>query len=245
MSRIKAVLFDVGGTLVGYGDPSIEEQLNRGARGTYDHLASRGYDLGAFESFRGRLRRALAAKYAAAKLKRREMEVESVTFGVVRRIVPHISMDAFRAVTREGFLETVKDVPLMTGARDALSWCAQRRLAMGIVSNTVLPGWLFREDLGRLGIAECFSVMVFSSEYGRPKPHKGIFAHALEGIGVAASDAVFVGDNYKADVQGACGAGLAAIWVKSGDDERSGAFEADAVIRGLEELPDALERLDA
>jgi putative hydrolase of the HAD superfamily len=72
------------------------------------------------------------------------------------------------------------------------------------------------------------------------KPHPSIFEAALASAGVAAPEAVMVGDSLKADVHGALGAGLRAVWLR-----RSGGDSGDRpghvpLIRRLHELPPLL-----
>lgn len=54
------------------------------------------------------------------------------------------------------------------------------------------------------------------------KPDRLIFDEALKKAGVAAHEAVYVGDNYYADILGAINAGMAAVLV-----DRRDVFEKD------------------
>lgn len=103
-----------------------------------------------------------------------------------------------------------------------------RGLRLGLVSNTFDPAWLLRRDLGQMGVAERLDVAVFSSEVGKRKPHPAIFERALEALGVAAADALFVGDRLREDVGGAGALGMTtvqALWFAA--DAREDAPEPD------------------
>lgn len=96
----------------------------------------------------------------------------------------------------------------------------ERGLATGLVSNAFDPGWLLHEDLARMGLAERLDAAVFSSEVGKRKPHPAIFEAALERLGVAPGDALFVGDRRLEDVQGAKELGMTtvqALWFRADD----------------------------
>lgn len=67
--------------------------------------------------------------------------------------------------------------------------------------------------LARLGLDRLLSPLVVSSEVGLQKPDARIFEMALDAVGARAQDAVYVGDNYWADVIGAERAGLRAVLV--------------------------------
>jgi putative hydrolase of the HAD superfamily len=98
-----------------------------------------------------------------------------------------------------------------------------RGLRLGLVSNAFDPGWLLREDLARMGIAERLDVAVFSSEVGKRKPHPAIFEAALDPLGVEPARALFVGDRLYEDVRGPKELGMRtvqAVWFRADEDER-------------------------
>ncbi len=81
-------------------------------------------------------------------------------------------------------------------------------LRTGLVSNTFDPAVLMEEDLVLQGIDELIDVAVFSSALGIRKPHPGIYAHALERLGVEAARTLFVGDRVLEDIIGPARAGM-------------------------------------
>jgi len=67
--------------------------------------------------------------------------------------------------------------------------------------------------LEREGIAHLFDAILVSDEVGWRKPKALIFETALERLGIAAAEALFVGDRIDADVAGAQAAGLGSVWI--------------------------------
>jgi putative hydrolase of the HAD superfamily len=101
-------------------------------------------------------------------------------------------------------------------------------LKLGLVSNAFDPGWLLHRDLEQMGIAERLDFAVFSSEVGKRKPHPEIFERALDALGVASQDALFVGDRLYEDVRGAGEVGMTtvqAVWFRA--DEHPDGGEPD------------------
>ena len=99
----------------------------------------------------------------------------------------------------------------------------ERGLRTGLVSNAFDPGWLLREDLERMGLAERLDAVVFSSEVGKRKPHPAIFEAALDELRIEPERALFVGDRRFEDVRGAKELGMTtaqALWFRADDDER-------------------------
>jgi putative hydrolase of the HAD superfamily len=69
-------------------------------------------------------------------------------------------------------------------------------------------------DLAAIGLAPHFTVSVAACHFGRAKPDPAIFQHACAQLGVARSEAVYVGDDLLLDVRGAQQAGLRAVWLR-------------------------------
>jgi putative hydrolase of the HAD superfamily len=79
-----------------------------------------------------------------------------------------------------------------------------------------------------MGLAARLDAAVFSSGVGKRKPHPAIFERALDELGVAASAALFVGDDRRADIGGAGALGMTTVqayWFRADPDE--GAPEPD------------------
>ena len=70
--------------------------------------------------------------------------------------------------------------------------------------------------LDAIGLRGFFEVVIVSETVGLRKPNPRIFASALDRLGATAAQAVYVGDNPQADVEGARGAGLSAVWFDRG-----------------------------
>jgi putative hydrolase of the HAD superfamily len=76
-----------------------------------------------------------------------------------------------------------------------------------------------------MGLAERLDFAVFSSEVGKRKPHPAIFERALDALGVAADDSVFVGDRLYEDVRGAGEIGMTtvqALWFRADEHPEGG-----------------------
>lgn len=83
-------------------------------------------------------------------------------------------------------------------------------LSLAIVSNTpwgsAAANW--RAELKRHGLLYAVDATVFCVEVGFRKPHPAPIRRALEALNVSAGDAIFVGDDLRWDVLGARAAGV-------------------------------------
>ena len=108
---------------------------------------------------------------------------------------------------------------------------------LGVISNSI---GTVQEQLDRLGLGRYFHTILDSALVGVEKPHPEIFHMALARAGVDASEAVFVGDTYATDVGGAQLAGLKGVLI-----DRVGAYPnaQGPKITSLPELGQVIEAL--
>ena len=103
---------------------------------------------------------------------------------------------------------------------------------IGLISNTQRSLETFERHFALDGL---FAVAISSSDHGFMKPHPSIFEEGLRRAGVAASEAVMVGDSVPHDIAGALGLGMRGVLVaRSGLS--IGAPPEVPVIRSLREL---------
>src|SRR5689334_7652543 len=89
--------------------------------------------------------------------------------------------------------------------RRTLPQLKQAGYVLGVVSNRDKP---FQNVLDEHGIAEFFDFSLAGGEVNAFKPEPEIFSHALRHVNLLPEQAIYVGDNYYADVVGSRRAGL-------------------------------------
>lgn len=101
------------------------------------------------------------------------------------------------------------DVELYPDVMETVKHLRERNLKLGIVTNG------FKNDideiLPRVGLEGVFEIAVGVDAVGKPKPYKDIFLHAVERLGIRPHEALCVGDSLEMDYIGALKAGLKAI----------------------------------
>jgi putative hydrolase of the HAD superfamily len=114
---------------------------------------------------------------------------------------------------------------------------ALRELRSAGVRLVVVSNWdvSLHERLEETGLAPLVDAAVASAEFGRAKPDRAIFEHALSLAGAAPHEALHAGDSPDADVSGALAAGLRAVLVAR--DGAPAAPDGVPVVRSLAELP--------
>jgi putative hydrolase of the HAD superfamily len=107
---------------------------------------------------------------------------------------------------------------------------------LAVLSNRTNP---CHEDLAKLGLDRYFNLALVAGELACWKPDPQIFHRALERLGCNAQQAVYVGDNYYADIIGAHRAGLRPVLL----DPDNLFPEAECeIIRTMADLPALLSK---
>lgn len=100
---------------------------------------------------------------------------------------------------------------LYADARPALAGYRARGFRLYVVSNWDVS---LHDVLGNVGLAPMLDGILTSAEAGARKPARAIFEKALGLAGVAAGDAVHVGDSLEEDVAGARSAGIEPVLIR-------------------------------
>ncbi|MEB6623527.1 HAD family hydrolase [Acinetobacter pittii] len=111
---------------------------------------------------------------------------------------------------------------------------------LGLVSNGKSP---FQENnFYALGLKEFFSTIIVSEAVGMRKPDRQIFEYACKELGCTPNECIFVGDNHKADIEGANNAGMKTIFFHP--DPSICSTVADKRIHHYDQLEPAINTLE-
>jgi putative hydrolase of the HAD superfamily len=99
---------------------------------------------------------------------------------------------------------------IVPGAVALMEIVRQHARTAVVTNNTVIEQ---DEKLETFGLWPHVDALITSEECGVAKPDPAIFRSALERLGVAAHEAVMVGDSWANDIVGAANIGMRAIWL--------------------------------
>jgi putative hydrolase of the HAD superfamily len=99
---------------------------------------------------------------------------------------------------------------LVAGVRPILEYI-HGKVKIAVVTNNIVTEQV--DKLQTLQIEHLVDELVTSEETGSIKPDVGIFQAALTRTGSQPTEAVMVGDSWKADIVGAARIGVRAIWL--------------------------------
>lgn len=223
---IRAVLFDLDGTVLAAGRPTSDP-----VEAASSALAAFGVSAPA-ETLLPALQAAIPP-YVPGEIA--VVEPFGRSLGLALR---SLGIDApetgLEAATRAMYGTLVAHDRVFDDARALLASLRYRGFATAVVTNANFPGSLVREHLADLGIAAYFDAAVSSSDAGFGKPHPAPFARALALLGIPVGEALFIGDREETDIVGAHAAGLTAVRIDR--DHAGGPTLAVATISRLTEL---------
>ena len=81
-----------------------------------------------------------------------------------------------------------------------------------------------------------FDHIVISGSFGKGKPDKEIFLHALELLDITPEQGIMVGDKLTTDIKGGLAAGLTTVWINRNGKTPDPEIKPDYEIRHLSEL---------
>jgi 2-phosphoglycolate phosphatase len=128
---------------------------------------------------------------------------------------------------------------LLPGVREALRQLSIAGVKLAVCSNK--PAEITRKLLEALHISDLFDAALGPEDAGKPKPDPAMLVLALERLGIAKADALYIGD-MPLDVETARRAGVA-VWVVStgsSDAEELRRAQPDRLLESLADLASAV-----
>ena len=119
---------------------------------------------------------------------------------------------------------------------DVLQELHARGIRIAANSNRPCTGTMMLLDLATMGIGKYFDAGVTSLDTGYVKPHRSTFEAVIRALGVAPDEALMVGDRCEADAAGAKSVGMRTVLKLNGRYDATQCSDADFAIHDLAEL---------
>jgi len=243
--KIKAVLFDLGETLLNYGKINTTRLFRQGARLSYDFLKSCGQPVGSFNYYCWRNLIALRIRHWLSNITKNDFNSLLLLRGIGTKKGIRLDRQQWRHFAWLWYEPLSKIGKVEPKTAETLTALKNLGLKLGIVSNTFVAGSSLDKHLEQLGILHFFPVRVYSYEFDFRKPDTRIFKIAADRIGETLENILFIGDRINQDVKAAAKAGMQAVlkeaYTNTGKKTPKGAWE----INQLAELPELIEKNNA
>lgn len=233
---IDAVIFDMGGTLLDYDPVPADEMRVIRTDEITRFLNSKGYKLKPRE-----IEECLIAPYYEYNLIESEKTLREINLcecikkGLERlRVAEDYSLWIINLIHR--LLK--ENLIVYSGSTEALEMLAPH-YALGLISNTTIPGIFFYRDLEETGMAKYFKHSLFTADWGFRKPHSSVFYRMLELLGKEPERSLYVGDSFKNDIYGPFSIGMKTAWINPQNLPRPAEFKGitpDYEVKSVREL---------
>lgn len=244
---LKAIIFDLDDTLIDWSGFSRdwESRERDHLQGVFEFVSSEIHPL---DDFSALVREFMYRTQQAWENARQNLIAPNVGRVMVEALaglgVPAQALDERRCLEAYRW-GAVPGVTVFPEVVDTLHLLRAQGLRFAIVTNAFQPMWMRDIELQQHGLLSLFpECRISAADVGVLKPHPSIFEHALKCLGVAPSEAVFVGDNPVADIAGAQGAGMQAVLriTHPTPPMLSGLIVPDHAVDSLAQLPEIFDR---
>jgi putative hydrolase of the HAD superfamily len=243
-TQIKAVVFDLGETLLNFGKVETMRVFRQSATQTYDYLISHGQPAGKFWWYFIRNIAAIQVRNLWGKITGRDFDALSLlkSFGIRRGY--KLSEEQWREVGWLWYEPLSRIAKVEPDIKETLGKLKGMGLKLGILSNTFISAGSLDRQLGQLGILDFFPYRLYSYQFDFRKPDRRIFEAAIAKTGEPAENILFVGDRIYVDIMPALKMGMHAVlksaYTNMGKEVPNGVRRIDRIA----ELPGIIEKVN-
>jgi len=242
--KIKAVLFDLGETLLNFGEVNTARLFRQGAKTSYQFLKTAGQPVGNFKRYCWRNLISLRIRYWLSNITGRDFDALVLLKKIGTKMGMKLDKEQWRHLAWLWYEPLGKVATVEADIAETLAALKKLGLKLGIVSNTFVNGSSLEKHLEQLGILHFFAVRLYSYEFNFRKPNVQIFKVAAERIGEMLENILFVGDRIDKDAKPAVKAGmqaaLKAAYTNVGKKVPKGVWK----INQLSELPGLIKKIN-
>jgi HAD superfamily hydrolase (TIGR01549 family) len=242
--KIKAVLFDLGETLLNFGKVRTARLYRQGARLSYDFLKSHSQPAGNFHYYFLRNLIAMRARHLLSNITKNDFNSLLLLRGFGTKKGIRLDRHQWRQFAWLWYEPLRKMATTEPDIKETLAAIKQSGLKLGIISNTFINGCSLDKHLEQEGILDFFTVRIYSYEFNFRKPDLRIFKIAAERINEAMENILYVGDRIDKDIKPAIKCGMQAVLKTAYTNAGKKTPEGTWRINHISELPALIEKIN-
>ena len=234
MTAPRAVIFDLGGTLISWPDWDGGAPAKWSA--AYDAVSTRvaGIDR---DSFVNAMRGAEARHWQRVDRDHWSGPPTGVVSDGYRALDVHAD-DVLLLATMDAYARAVAGwSTVFPDSAPTLRMLRDRGYRLGLLSNTWWAAEWHNADLAAHGLEHLLDEVTYTSDLPHSKPHLSVFLEIARRLEVPPEACVMIGDRQIDDVSGARAAGMRGVWRRNESAFPTWDGEPDAIVDTLSELP--------
>ncbi len=212
MKPVRAVIFDLGGTLIDW--PDWDDDIERRWGLSYNYLVTtlpekRWPDS---ETYVQAMR--AAEKYHWQQVA--ERQASSTPTALVRSGFQRMGLivnEQEILTALDGYARAIDGwAVIFPDTLHTLQTLRERSYRLGLLSNTWWAAEWHNAELALHGLENMFNFVAYTSDLPHSKPHPSVFQYVAQHLDVPSEECVMVGDRMIDDISGALSAGMRAVW---------------------------------
>ncbi len=243
-TRIRAVLFDLGETLVNFGKIDSGRLFKEAGRRSYTFLKKLNQPVGRFRRYFWRNMWGLYVRYYISLITGRDFDSLALLEKYGRMRGFNLSREEWQELNWLWYEPLRKRARTEPDLAETLTKLTEAGLKLGIVSNTFVSAGALDRHLTEEGLIGFFDTRVYSCEFGFRKPDKRIFLEAARQVGAEPANIIYVGDRINKDVKGALRAGMKPVLKKAYTNAGKKAPDGVERIDNIAELPELVQAIN-
>ncbi len=236
----KAVLFDIGETLINFGPLDKAKAFEKAGKLSYQYLKGLGQPVGELQSYvrknMGRLKR----RVLWSNITGRDFDSLKVLMEYGKKTGINLHDGQWEHVHGLWYKPLAEAAWVDEGAAEALEELSRRGYKLGIISNTFVHSAALDEHLETLGLLKFFPIRLYSYQFPFRKPDRRIFLAGAQAVETEPNEVIYVGDRLDKDVKGAGRAGMTTILKRAYTNEGKKIPSDVPVVESIAEIPEKI-----
>ncbi len=243
--KIQAVVFDLGETLISFGQIKPYRLFKASAHCAYTYLKEKQQPTKSFVSFFLAHLIAIRLRHMLSTITAKDFDSLELLKKTDAKTGVKLTAEQWNRYSWCWYEPLSRYARAEPDIRQTLTKLQQAGLKLGIVSNTFINEYILDRQLELFGILEFFPMRLYSYQFDFRKPDKRIFLEAANRLNIEPQRTLYIGDRMDNDLKGALGAGMQII-IKSAYTNKNKKIDGRIIkIDQISQLPAIIENINA
>ncbi|MBC8481048.1 MAG: HAD family hydrolase [Planctomycetes bacterium] len=243
--RIKAVIFDLGETLINFGKVNTIKFFLQGASLSYDYLKSINPDIPPYPLYAVRALLTLRFRHLLSNITGRDFDAKKVLAKVAAKHKTQLDQQQLNELVWLWYEPLSKAGKVEPDLGDTLKKLKQAGLKLGILSNTFVNASALERHLSEYIDLNLFDTKLYSYQFEYKKPDPLIFIDTADRMNLRLENIVYVGDRINKDIKPAIDLGMTAVMKKAYTNKGKKVPKEAHQISAISELIDIVQNINS
>jgi putative hydrolase of the HAD superfamily len=241
---IKAIIFDLGETLLNFGRVDSVKLFKAGAKLTYDYLKGLSQPVGNFKPYCRTNLGAIRWKYWLSIFTRKDFNALELLKKINQAKGIKLTDEQWNHLVWLWYEPLSKCAIAEPDIKETLTKLKEMNLKLAILSNTFINDTALEKHMAQFGILDFFDIRLYSYQFPYRKPDKRIFKVAAEQINTPLKNIMFVGDKINADIRPALKLGMTAVLKQAYTNHTKRLPKNAHKIQNISQLPTLIQHIN-